>query len=158
MTQMFKVQSVCCKRLFCTLRSAPQLTFVPSTWQSSLCSQVDLAWKTQGGESDMSQTWSAMAMISYPDIIVPIFLPLLNYLQQLLFQQSFAPSFGKSFLPGWLPKKLPITTTPVQHNLGSLWENHDLKSQDSDTNPKQVVEPPSKIFRLVPNVKLMKHL
>ena len=55
MTQMFKVQSV---------RSGPQLTFVPSTWQSSLCCQADLDWKTQGGESDMSQTLSAMAMMS----------------------------------------------------------------------------------------------
>ena len=95
-----------CSRLFCTLRCGPQLTFVPSTWQSSLCCQADLDWKTQGGDSDMSQTLSAMAMISYPGIVT-LFLPLLKYLNSCCFNKlSFAPSFGKSFLPGWLPYTL----------------------------------------------------
>lgn len=151
MTQMFKVQSV---------RSGPQLTFVPSTWQSSLCCQADLDWKTQGGESDMSQTLSAMAMMSYPGIVT-IFLPLLKYLNSCCFNKlSFAPSFGKSFLPGWLP-----------YTLHSPWARHLLSTtvglcerimtskvrtaKGSDHRPAKVVEPPWK-NRLVPKVKVIK--
>lgn len=55
--------------------------------------------------------------------------------QQLLFQQTKFCTFIWEIISTRLASlhpTLPMGTTPAQHNRGSLWENHDLKSQDCE--------------------------